>query len=157
MRLQDIDVRKTVSAPADVIYRLLDDSSSWPTWTAIESFEPVERAAADGLGEVRAFRTGRVCVQERIVERLPNRRLSYILLSGLAVRDYRADIDLTPEGADTTVRWHTTFKAKLPGLGWAYRRTLLKATQDFVDGLAQRAAQDANARQDRSDAGAANT
>jgi hypothetical protein len=96
-------------------------------------------------------------VRERIVERLPNQRLSYILLSGLAVRDYRADIDLTPEGAGTTVRWHTTFKAKLPGLGWAYRRTLFKATRDFVDGLAQRAAQDAKARQDRSGAGAANT
>jgi hypothetical protein len=45
MRLQDIDVRKTVSAPADVIYRLLDDSSSWPTWTPIDSFEPVERGS----------------------------------------------------------------------------------------------------------------
>ena len=39
------------------------------------------------------------------------------------------------------IRWHTTFSAKVPGMGWVYRRALLKATQDFVDGLANNAAE----------------
>jgi uncharacterized protein YndB with AHSA1/START domain len=152
--MRDIDIRRTINAAPDAVYGLLDDSSSWPTWTPIDSFEFVERPEPDGLGEVRAFRTGRVRVVERIVERVPSRRLSYVLLAGLAVRDYRADIDLSPEGAGTTVRWHTTFKAKVSGMGWAHRRTLFEATQEFVDGLAERAAEATSARQDISSSGA---
>lgn len=73
-------------------------------------------------------------MRERIVERVPDRRVSYVLLSGLTVRDYRADVDLSPRGSGTSVRWHTTCTAR-PGTGWLYRRALVKATQEFVDGL----------------------
>lgn len=137
--LQDIDVRKATRANPDAVYRLLDDSASWPAWTPIDSFELVEPAGRDGLGEVRRFRTGRVRVKERIVERVPGRRLAYVLLEGLPVRDYRAEIDLAPDYAGTRLRWHTTFRAKVPGSGWLYRRVLQKATQGFVDGLAEHA------------------
>ena len=41
------------------------------------------------LGEIRAFKTGRFTVREEIVERTEERRLSYKLLGGIAVRDYR--------------------------------------------------------------------
>ncbi len=40
----------------------------------------------------------------------------------------------------TDIRWHTTFTAKVPALGWLYRKALTKATQQFVDGLAEHAA-----------------
>jgi uncharacterized protein YndB with AHSA1/START domain len=137
MAAQDIDVRATLDAPPDRAYELLDDSSSWPTWTAIDSFELVEPAGGDGLGEIRRFRTGRVTVTvtERIVARVPGRRLSYVLLGGLAVSEYRADIDLEPTGSGTALRWHTTFQPKVPGTGWIYRRALLIATRRFVAGL----------------------
>ena len=139
MRVQEIEVRKTIDATPEAIYRLLDDSSSWPSWTPIDRFELIEAADGEEPGEVREFVTGRVRVRERIVERVPDRRLSYALLSGLAVRDYRADIDLGPEGSATALRWHTTFKPKLPGTGWIYRRALATATEQFVEGLAQHA------------------
>jgi len=79
-------------------------------------------------------------VREEIVERIPERRLSYTLLGGLAVRDYRADIDLeaVPTGG-TRIHWHTTFKPKVPGSGWLYRRALDKATTQFTEGLAHHA------------------
>ena len=139
MAPQHIDIGSTIEAPPEQIYRLLDDSSSWLRWTPIESFELLEPARDDGLGEVRRFRTGRVTVTERIVERIPDRRLSYVLLGGLAVTGYRADVDLEPSGAGTALRWHTTFRAKVPGMGWVYRRALLSATQRFVDGLREEA------------------
>ena len=90
---------------------------------------------ADGLGEERRFRNGRVTVHEQIVERRPQQRLEYTLLSGLAVRDYRAQVDLWPDGQATQIRWHTTFTPRVPGTGWLYRRALEKATRQFVDGL----------------------
>lgn len=139
MSVQEIDIRRAIAAEAGAIYRLLDDSSSWPSWTPIESFELIEPPGADGIGEVRAFRTGRVHVRERIVERKPDRRLSYALLGGLAVRNYCAEIDLVPAADGTSIRWHTTFEPKIPGTGWIYRRALAKATREFVDGLARRA------------------
>ena len=74
-------------------------------------------------------------IREEIVERDAERRLTYALLSGLALRDYRAEIDLTPGPGGTAIRWHTTFRPKVPGSGWIYRRTLDRITREFVDGL----------------------
>lgn len=135
MAEQEIDIRKTATAEPPELWTLLDDSSSWPEWTPIESFELEREAGDDGLGEIRLFKTGRVTVREEIVERRPNERLAYVLLGGLALRDYRAEIDLTQSAGATEIRWHTTFKPKIPGMGWIYRRALDKATQDFVEGL----------------------
>ncbi len=92
--------------------------------------------------EIRQFETGRVTVREEIVERRPEERLTYVLLDGLAVRNYRAEIDLEagPGGEGTAIRWHTTFDPKVPGSGWIYRRALQKATEQFVAGLCERAA-----------------
>lgn len=136
----EIDIRKTTTAEVDDVWRLLGDSSSWPSWTPIESAEVTLPADPGGVGEKRTFTTGRVTVHEEIVERLPPHRLSYRLLAGLAVRDYRADIDLRSVPGGTEIRWHTTFEAKVPGTGWLYQREIRKATEKFVEGLATRAA-----------------
>lgn len=141
MPMQEIDVRRTAAAEPAALWALLDDSASWPEWTPIESCE-IERPRGDGVNEIRRFKTGRVKVREEIVEREPEKRLVYTLLSGLAVRDYNATIDLTAADDGTEVRWHTTFAAKLPGMGGIYRRALNKATRQFVEGLCARAAGD---------------
>jgi uncharacterized protein YndB with AHSA1/START domain len=132
---QDIDIRRTLSAPPEAVWALLDDSASWPSWTPIDEHHPVGPAGPDGTGEERRFRNGRVTVHERIVEREPGRRLVYTLLGGLALRDYRAEITLAPRGPGTDLRWHTTFRPKVPGTGGLYRRAIAKSTRDFVDGL----------------------
>lgn len=129
MAPQEIDIRGTTPATADQVWRLLGDSTSWPSWTPIESAEILDRGGPDGLGEVRTFKTGRLTVKEEIVERREPGRLSYMLLDGLALRDYRADIDVIARGDQTEIRWRTTFKPKIPGMGWVYRRALRKATR----------------------------
>lgn len=139
----DIDVRATTPAEPAAVWRLLGDSATWPSWTPVDDHEHVRDGGADGVGEIRVFRNGRHTVREEIVERVPERRLTYTLLAGLAVRDYRAQIDLTPAGSGTEIRWHTTFSAKVPGTGWIYRRALDRATRSFVDGLVRHAAEEA--------------
>lgn len=135
-RMKEFEVRKIVAADAATIYELLDDSASWPSWTPLDAYEPVTPPGPDGLGEVRLFRNGRYTMHEKIVERRPAQRLSYTLLSGLAVRDYRADIDLRQlSDTSTEVHWHTTFRPKVVGTGWLYVRALTAATENFVDGL----------------------
>ncbi|PZF82455.1 SRPBCC family protein [Jiangella anatolica] len=142
MGVQRIDVTATTTAPPGAVYALLRDGASWPGWSPIGSFE-LESPGQDGgesLGAVRVFRTGRVASRERLVELVPDRRLSYVLLSGLAIEDYRADIDLA-EGPDgTTIRWRSSFRAKVPGFGGLYRRTLTKFIQQCAGGLAEHAA-----------------
>jgi uncharacterized protein YndB with AHSA1/START domain len=140
MAVQEIDVRGTTPAPPGAVWRLLGDSSTWPSWTPIEGYELERPGGDDGLGEIRRFTTGRVKIREEIVQRDAERRLTYTLLSGLALRDYRAEIDLTPTTDGTSIRWHTTFRPKVPGSGWIYRRALDKATREFVDGLARASA-----------------
>lgn len=136
-----------VPAARQTVWQLLDESSSWPTWTPIDSYACERSAGPDGLGEIRVFRNGRHTMREEIVERQPGSHLAYTVLSGLAVRDYRAAIDLSQTGPGSTrVRWRTTFRAKVPGSEWIYRRALLTATAGFVDGLATRAAEMENAR-----------
>jgi hypothetical protein len=54
-----------------------------------------------------------VISHEEIVELVSARRFSYRLLSGLAIRGYRADIDLEPTEEGTVIRWHSSFDPKL--------------------------------------------
>jgi uncharacterized protein YndB with AHSA1/START domain len=140
MALQEIDVRATTAADPDAVWRLLGDSSTWPQWTRIDAYALERPGDGDGLGEIRRFTTGRYRVREEIVEREPRRRLTYTLLSGLPLRDYRAEIDVEPADGGAAIRWHTTFRPKLPGMGWVYRRALEGRTREFVDGLARASA-----------------
>lgn len=135
-----IDVTGQISATPTAVWQLLGDSSTWPTWTPLDSHRNVRPAGPGGVGEIREFRNGRYTIREEIVECRPRRRLSYTLLQGLALRDYRADIDLSPRpDGGTAIRWHTTFRPMIRGTGWLYRRALQQATQHFVDGLTQHA------------------
>ena len=60
-----------------------------------------------------------------------------MLEAGLALRDYKAVVTLTPSpGGGTTINWRSTFRAKVPGTGWIYRRQLGAFIGETVDGLA---------------------
>ena len=78
---------------------------------------------------------------------MPGRRLSYVLLSGLPLRNYRADVDLTPMDGGTAIRWHSKFGAARPGTGWLYRWALGRFIRQTVHGLAEHAATERQTRQ----------
>jgi uncharacterized protein YndB with AHSA1/START domain len=137
-------IEHTVTADADpaTVFRLLADGSTWPDWSPLGSFQLLEAGdgSPEGVGAVRLFTTGRIRSRERVVESRPDEVFSYVLEKGLAVRDYRAVITLTPSGPGTTVHWCSTFRAKVPGTGGIYRRQLGKFIKETVDGLATAAA-----------------
>ena len=143
MGRQQISERAHSSAPPAAVYTLLRDGATWPTWSPIGSFE-LQREGRDGgesVDAIRVFRTGRTTSVERIVELVPERRFAYELLSGLPIRGYRADVDLTPAADDgTDVHWHSSFTAKVPGTGWLIRRALGRFIRQCVEGLAAHAA-----------------
>src|SRR3954469_16126062 len=142
MGKQQVSAKSWSEARPDAVYRLLRDGATWPTWSPLGSFE-LEREGRDGgesLGAIRLFRTGRYRSHEEIVALDTNRRFSYSLVKGLALKGYRADIDLDERDGGTAIHWHSTFDAKVPGTGWIYRRVLSKFIKQCVDGLASYAA-----------------
>ncbi|HLU45669.1 MAG TPA: SRPBCC family protein [Natronosporangium sp.] len=142
-RLQRVQVEARSSAPPAAVYALLRAGATWPEWSPIGSFtlERPGKSEPEGVGAIRVFRTGRITSREEIVELVPDRRLSYVLLSGLAIRNYRADVDLIPTDDGTLIRWRSSFTAVVPGTGGIYRRTLTRFIQECATGLAARAAE----------------
>ncbi|HSP72100.1 MAG TPA: SRPBCC family protein, partial [Gaiellaceae bacterium] len=135
--MHEIDVQARSAAPAEQVWRLLADARTWAAWGA---FDEAEVEEGRGLGELRRFRTGRVVSRERVTGFDPARRLRYEVVSGLPIRDYRAEVTLAPtaEGG-TQIRWRSTFAAKIPGTGRAIQRKLAQLAAETADALAQAA------------------
>ena len=138
MAQQVIDRTATTTAAPSAVYALLADGSTWPQWSPLGSFELLEPGDGrpEGLGAVRLFTTGRLKSRERVVECTPGEAFSYVLEAGMPLRDYRAVVTLTPTGTCTSIRWRSTFHAKVPGTGWIYRRQLGNFIGRVVEGLA---------------------
>jgi hypothetical protein len=142
MGRRHIEVTKRSAAAPEEVFALLVDGNTWPSWSPIESFE-LERAgdpALEGVGAIRVFRRGRTTGRDQIVEIVPGRRFGYVSLSGLPVRDYRAHVDLEPDGDGTTIRWQASFAPKVAGTGWLLERGLRRFLGECAAGVAAHAA-----------------
>ena len=58
----------------------------------------------------------------------------------MPVRDYRADVDLIPDGAGTQIRWRSSFAPKIPGTGPLVRALMAGIVGGFARRLAVAAA-----------------
>ena len=142
MRRRHIEVTQHSAAPPAAVFALLVDGETWPRWSPIEAFE-LERTGdppPEGVGAIRVFRRGRTTGRDQIVEIVPGRRFGYVSLSGLPVRDYRAHIDLEPDGDGTAIRWGASFAPKMVGAGWLLERGLRRFLCECAAGLAAHAA-----------------
>jgi uncharacterized protein YndB with AHSA1/START domain len=145
MRRHHIEVTKHSASPPAAVFALLVDGETWPRWSPIEAFE-LERTGdppPEGVGAIRVFRRGRTTGRDEIVEVVPDRRLGYRSLSGLPVRDYRAQVDLEPDGDGTAIWWEASFAPKVPGAGWLLERGLRRFLEQCARGLAEHAEQSA--------------
>jgi hypothetical protein len=142
-----IRIQATAHSSADTatVFALLKDGSTWPSWSMFDAFE-LERPGRTepcGAGAIRVFITKVSKAREEIVELIPDRRLSYVLLSGLPFRDYRADVDLlTSANGGTTITWRAAFNVKHFGAGWFWRlfmtRVLTKTASQWAEAAARR-------------------
>ena len=74
--------------------------------------------------------------REEIVEYEPPHHLAYVMLSGQPVRNYRAEVDLSPTDGGTRITWRSSFDPLVPGTGGVMRMILSR----IVAGLARRLA-----------------
>jgi uncharacterized protein YndB with AHSA1/START domain len=138
------EVSAVSDAPPDKVFALLADGAGWSRWAGpmvVRSWwEREGTPPPGGVGAIRALGLKRVGSREEIVAYDPPRHLAYTILSGLPVRDYRADVRLEPEGAGTRITWGGSFEPKLPGTGAAIRLFLVTTVGDFTRRLARHAA-----------------
>jgi uncharacterized protein YndB with AHSA1/START domain len=137
----------TSKAPPPAVFALLKDGAGWPEWTIFDGFELVRpgEGGPSAVGEIHVFSTALTRAREEIVELVPDRRLSYILLSGFPFKNYRADIDLSArQDGGTLISWRAFFDPKYPGTGWLCRLfttlVLRKIASDLAAAAEKRAA-----------------
>jgi hypothetical protein len=105
------------------VFSLLKNSDTWPQWSLFNASE-LERAGKDerlGVGAIRIFSTRVSKTREQVTELIPDQKLSYVLLSGLPLRNYQAVVHLSSrESGVTLVNWTASFQCK-HGTGWFWR------------------------------------
>jgi uncharacterized protein YndB with AHSA1/START domain len=138
-----IDIERVTTAAPDAVWRWLADASSWREWTRLSRTRLVREGepAPDGVGAIRHFALAGGSSREEVVVFDPPHHLAYVLLQGLPVLNYRADVTLEPTGAGTRILWHSTFDAKYPGTGRVMRAFLRSVLSDTATRLAARAEQ----------------
>ncbi|GAB2847247.1 SRPBCC family protein [Lentzea nigeriaca] len=145
MTQQSYDVTAESAAPPSAVWALLLDPHSWPAWSRVDALETAQSAGLssdgrDGVGAVRAFRTGKVVTKERITALEPERRFAYEGTENPQLTDYRAEVELEElPGGGTRIRWHGTYSARW-GMRWFLRRYLRRFMRDMAAGLAGHAA-----------------
>lgn len=88
--------------------------------------------APDGVGALRRFAFGPGGSKEEVVAWNPPRHLGYVVVRGLPVRHYRADVHLDDDGSGTVVTWRCSVEPLIPGTGGALRFVLQRMVRGFA-------------------------
>tara|TARA_R110000868_G_scaffold72252_6_gene210893 strand:- start:9476 stop:9898 length:423 start_codon:yes stop_codon:yes gene_type:complete len=132
----------TRHAKADcaAVYDIAAHAPGYPEWSAIGSFEEIAQGTGEryGLGSRRIFRTAGMVIFEEIMVADRPHHLVYRLISGLPLKDYLGQIDLTAEGDQVRIDWYSTFVPP-KGFGWFWRRFMQKILTDMSAALVKEA------------------
>jgi hypothetical protein len=128
----------TSTAPAEQLFELLRDPTTWPAWSTMDGAAAAEPGADGpyGIGSTRTYRRGRVRGLDRVDELVPGRRFGYAHLHGLPVRDYRGTVHLEPFDGGTRITWQASFRPAVRGTGWFWRLALQRFLQQMARDLA---------------------
>jgi Polyketide cyclase / dehydrase and lipid transport len=139
--MQTIYATARSGASPQAVWGLLADVDTWPRWAAFDSAELERPGKPDiqGVDAIRRFRRGRYTTRERVTAFEPARRLGYELLSGIPVRDYRAEVTLEPDLDGTLITWRSSFRGRFPIPAGVVQRGLQAFIADTVEGLARAA------------------
>src|SRR5207237_5299916 len=101
-------------SPADpkTVFDVLADVPRWREWAGPmirqSMYERQGSPEAGGVGAIRKLGAPPVWGREEIVEYEPPHHLAYVMLSGHPIRNYRADVDLSPPGRGRRIHWPST-------------------------------------------------
>ena len=112
-----VEAEGVARAAPEAVWELVanaDRYSEWGPWSA-SGYENLGAQPPDGAGVIRWMRYGRTTTVEKVLESERARRLVYTVVNGIPVRNYRAEVTLSPEGEGTQIRWTASWDRTLPG------------------------------------------
>jgi uncharacterized protein YndB with AHSA1/START domain len=143
----NVCAERTAGATPETVWALVSDVTrypQWGPWRAAEYRRPGE-ASPRGPGAVQWLQSSRryflrypVSV-EKILAVEEGRLLAYTVVGGIPVRNYRAEVTLTPTGDGTHIRWAASWDATTRGrLVWRGLRTLYPQIVEALATAAER-------------------
>jgi hypothetical protein len=91
--------------------------------------------AKNNAGCIRRIASGGMVVRERLESADPPNSLSYVILSGVPVKDYHGKMEFRGSGSDTLILWSAMFSPKIPGTGWLIKSMMKRTFNKLLDGL----------------------
>ena len=131
----EVEASGITKAAPEVVWPLIEDAArfcEWGPWTQSGYDRPGDDSQ-HGPGAIRRISLGRTTTIERVLEADPTRRLSYEVVSGIPVRNYKAVVQLTPRPDGTLIHWSARFDRTL--LGRVVRRKLQQVYDDAMTRL----------------------
>ncbi len=134
----------TTRAGPEVVWSLVANANTYPQWGPWNDggYRPASTGPSQE-GSVQWFRYGRRTTSvEQILEVDEPRRVVYKVASGLPVKNYRAEVTLTPTSSGgTSIRWAASWDNTL--MGRLVQRKLAQVYPDIVAALVAAADQQA--------------
>jgi hypothetical protein len=139
------EVTATSTADAATLFALEADGSRWSQWARPlvpqSTWERTGHPEPGGVGAIRRLGLRPLWVREETVEYEQDRRHGYAMRTPLPIRDYRAELVLTPRaGGGTDLVWRGGFVERVPGSG-PVLRAVLRAAISFLAKRLVRAAE----------------
>ncbi|MDA8047663.1 MAG: SRPBCC family protein [Actinomycetota bacterium] len=131
-----VEAEGSTRAGPDVVWSLVANANRYPQWGPWNDggYRPASPGPSK-QGSVQWFRYGRRTTSvEQILEVDEPRRVVYKVVNGLPVKNYRAEVTLTPTSTGgTSIRWAASWDKTL--LGSLVRRKLAVLYPDIVAAL----------------------
>jgi hypothetical protein len=143
---QRFKVSRIADAPLETVWDLVADGAGWKNWAGIfaSALEREGTPPPNGVGSIRKLGAPPLASREEVVVWDPPFHLGYVVLSGMPVRNYRADIwldDRSEVGGvpRTLIEWSASFDPLVPGTGHLMRATLAGIIGRFATKAAEAA------------------
>ena len=144
-----VEAEAATKAPPETVWALVSDATRYPSWGPWSDghYKNAGQDSPRGVGAVQVLRSaqrymGRHSTSvEKILEFEEDRHLAYTVIGGIPVRNYRADVTLTPSAEGTHIRWMADWDNTLLGrMAWRGLRTFYP---EMMAGLVAAAERDA--------------
>jgi uncharacterized protein YndB with AHSA1/START domain len=104
-------------ANPEVVWALIEDANAYARWGPWDDsgYQDSDAGATRGVGSIRWYRSGRTTTVEEVLEIEAGRRMVYTVIGGIPVRNYRAEVTLSPSNGGTHILWAATWDKTMVG------------------------------------------